>query len=138
MSTRPRQTPGHRGVEGVAVDEDVHEALLRAEGAGRQPLRAVCFGPMAASKRRISTVFGWIAGGSVGLILDYLLYLVIGEAYPLIPATFALFVAGCFGGMWLADRLGERSFRVLGVAAGLLLALAVTFLVSLVLTRAGG
>ena len=82
----------------------------------------------------MSTVFGWIAGGSVGLIADYGLYTAIGEGYPLVPATFALFVAGCFGGMWLSDRLGDRGFRLLGIAAGILLALAVTFALSIVLT----
>ncbi len=85
----------------------------------------------------MATVFGWIAGGSVGLILDYALWLAVGEGYPVIPATFAFFVAGAFFGMWLSDRLGERSFRVLGIAAGILLAVAVTFVVSLVLTQAG-
>lgn len=89
----------------------------------------------SARQRKLGTVFGWVAGGSVGLILDYALYIAIGEGYPLIPMTFGLFVAGCFAGMWLSDRLGDRGFRLLGIAAGILLALALTVAISLALTR---
>ena len=41
------------------------------------------------------------------------------------PTTFALVVLGCFGGMAVADRLGDRAIRVLGVSAGLLLSVAI-------------
>lgn len=66
-------------------------------------------------------MFGWIAGGSAGLLVNYGLFVAFGEGYPTAPTTFATFLAGAFGGMALADRLGERGFRPLGIAAGLLL-----------------
>ena len=89
----------------------------------------------SARQKRMGTVFGWIAGGSLGLITDFGLYVAIGQGYPLVPMTFALFVAGCFAGMWVSDRLGDRAFRMLGLAAGVLLALALTLAFAVVLTR---
>lgn len=89
---------------------------------------------MGKAKQRMGTVFGWIAGGSLGLVVNYAISLAWGPGYPLIPTTFGLFVLGCFGGMWASDRLGDRAFRVLGIAAGLLLALALTFVVAAMLT----
>ncbi len=81
----------------------------------------------AASRKRLGTVFGWIAGGSLGLLLNYALFLLLsdeaGHGYPTVPTTFVLFVAGAFGGMSVADRAGERAFRPLGIAAGILLAI---------------
>jgi len=85
----------------------------------------------------MGTVFGWIAGGSLGLIVNYLAFLAWGAGYPIVPTTFALFVVGCFGGMWLADRLGERAFRTLGIAAGVLLAMALTLVAGVFVTGQG-
>lgn len=72
-------------------------------------------------KRRMTTVFGWVAGGSLGLLVNYGLFLAVGEGYPTTPTTFVTFLAGAFGGMALSDRLGVRGFRPLGIAAGVLL-----------------
>lgn len=81
----------------------------------------------AAFRRRLATVFGWIAGGSLGLLLNYVLFLIVsdeaGQGYPTVPTTFVLFVLGAFGGMAIADRGGEKAFRPLGIAAGILLTL---------------
>ncbi len=67
------------------------------------------------------TIFGWIAGGSLGLLLNYPLYLLFGEKYPKEPTTFVFFAAGAFLGLRVADKLGPRGFRPLGLAAGILL-----------------
>ncbi len=72
-------------------------------------------------KQRMTTIFGWVAGGSLGLLVNYGLFLAIGEGYPTAPTTFVTFLAGAFAGMRLADHLGVRGFRPLGVAAGVLL-----------------
>ncbi len=72
-------------------------------------------------QRRMTTVFGWVAGGSLGLLVNYALFLHFGEGYPTTPTTFVTFLAGAFGGMYVADRLGVRGFRPLGIAAGVLL-----------------
>jgi hypothetical protein len=80
-----------------------------------------------AFRKRLSTVFGWVAGGSLGLLINYVLFLLVsdeaGQGYPTVPTTFVLFVAGAFGGMAVADRAGDRAFRPLGIAAGILLSL---------------
>jgi peptidoglycan/LPS O-acetylase OafA/YrhL len=77
----------------------------------------------ADSKRRLTTVFGWVGGGSLGLLLNYGFFLVSPSDYPVVPTTFVAFVGGAFGGMALADRLGPRGFRPLGIVAGISLAL---------------
>jgi hypothetical protein len=69
------------------------------------------------------TVFGWVAGGSLGLLTSYAAFLALGERYPKEPATFVLFALGAYAGMTLSDRLGPRRFGALGIAAGTLLAL---------------
>lgn len=74
-----------------------------------------------ALRARLTTVFGWIAGGSLGLLINYALFLAYGEGYPVTPTTFVLFLGGAFGGMSLADKLGPRGFTPLGIAAGVLL-----------------
>jgi peptidoglycan/LPS O-acetylase OafA/YrhL len=83
--------------------------------------------PVASPRQRMTTALGWVAGGSAGMLLNYALFLAFsdesGQGYPVVPTTFALFVAGAFGGMAIADRGGERVFRPLGIAAGVLLAL---------------
>ena len=78
--------------------------------------------PEEERRRRLTTAFGWIAGGSLGLLINWPLYLAFGEGYPTGPTSFALFLAGAFGGMTLADRMGTRAFKPLGIAAGILLA----------------
>ena len=87
----------------------------------------------ASGRRRLSTVFGWVAGASLGVLASYVAFLVWGPDYPATLATFVLFVAGAFGGMALGDRLGERGFRLLGIVAGVLLALALTVMVTVAL-----
>ncbi len=91
-------------------------------------------GKRAANKRRMATAFGWIAGGSLGLLANYAVFLGVGESWPVVPTTFVLFVVGAFAGMAVADRLGERAFRLLGVAAGILFAIALTLVVAVVMT----
>ena len=80
-----------------------------------------------AFRKRLSTVFGWVAGGSLGLLVNYAIFLAVsdesGQGYPTVPTTFVLFLLGAFGGMAVADRAGDRAFRPLGIAAGILLAL---------------
>jgi len=74
-------------------------------------------------RRRAGTALGWIAGGSLGLLVNYGLFVAVGASYPTVPTTFAAFVLFAFAGMGLADRLGDRALRVLGPAAGVLFAL---------------
>jgi len=90
----------------------------------------------ARGRRRMGTVFGWVAGGSLGLLINYGLFLFLGEGYPVVPTTFALFVVGCFGVMFAADRLGERAFRVMGIAAGILLAAALAMIATVLMAPA--
>jgi hypothetical protein len=86
--------------------------------------------------RRMTTVFGWIAGGSLGLLANYPLYLAFGESYPKGPTTFVAFLLGAFGGMAVADRLGARGFKPLGIAAGVLLALFMALVVAVLMSPA--
>jgi hypothetical protein len=81
-------------------------------------------------RSRLATVFGWLAGGTLGLLANYGLFVAIGEGYPTTYTTFGLFLMGAFGGMALADRLGAKGFKVLAVAAGVLLALLATVVVA--------
>ena len=94
----------------------------------------------AALKKRLTTAFGWIAGGSAGLLLNYLAFLAIadesGAGYPTVPTTFVLFVAGAFGGMAIADRGGEKAFRPLGIAAGILLSLFLALVAAVLMSPA--
>lgn len=84
----------------------------------------------SAMRARLSTAFGWIAGGALGLLVNTAIYRTVGEGYPTTYTTFALFLVGAFGGMWVADRLGPRGFKPLGIAAGILLALFVTWVLA--------
>jgi hypothetical protein len=86
-------------------------------------------------RRRATTVFGWLAGGSLGLLVNYGLFLAVGPEWQVIPSTFVLFIVGCFGGMWVADRMGVRGFKVLGLTAGVLLALAASLVVAVLMSR---
>jgi hypothetical protein len=87
-------------------------------------------------RRRLTTVFGWLAGGSLGLLANYAAFLAVGEGYPTVPTTFVLFLLGAFGGMAVADRLGVRGFRPLGIAAGVLLAIFMALVVAVLMSPA--
>ncbi len=87
--------------------------------------------PVAGRTReRLTTAFGWLAGGALGLLANYGILLAVGERYPTTYTTFGLFLVGAFGGMALADRLGVRGFKPLGIAAGVLLAVVVTLVLA--------
>lgn len=86
------------------------------------------------ARARARTSFGWVAGGCFGLLLNYPIYLAVGESYPKEPTTFALFAAGSMLGMWLSDKLGPRSFRALGIAAGVLLTLVIVLVLLVLLS----
>jgi len=88
----------------------------------------------ARSRQRYATAFGWVAGGTLGLLINWGISAAYGEGYPLTWTTFALFLAGAFGGMTLADRLGSRAFKPLGIAAGVLIAVLVALVLALALT----
>ncbi len=88
-------------------------------------------------RRRLSTVFGWLAGGALGLLVNYALFMLVGEGYETTWTTFVLFLAGAFGGMWVADRLGPRGFKPLGIAAGLLFSIFALVVVTTLLTPGG-
>lgn len=88
----------------------------------------------AERKRRLTTAFGWIAGVSSALLLNYAVFLAVGGGYPTVPTSFVAVVAGGFGGMAIADRLGERGFRPLGIAAGVLLAVVVVIVVGVLVS----
>ncbi|MEM9196207.1 MAG: hypothetical protein AAGF12_43995 [Myxococcota bacterium] len=79
-----------------------------------------------ANRAKLATFFGWLGGGSLGLVANYGIFLAYGPDYPVTPTTFVAVVAGCFLGMAVSDRLGERALRPLGLGAGILLALAIT------------
>ena len=84
-----------------------------------------------AQKRRIVTGLGWVSGGVAALMLNYVVYYVWGDGYPVQPTSFVAFVLGAFGGMALGDRLGEKGFRAMGVATGVVLAVALSLAVLL-------
>lgn len=69
------------------------------------------------------------------MLVNWGLYVTFGEAYDATWTTFVLFVSGAFGGMHLADRLGPRGFRPLGIAAGVLFALFVGMVLTMMLTK---
>ena len=72
------------------------------------------------SRRRIQTVFAWIAGGALGMLVSYGLFMLVGEAYPKEPGIVVPCGLGYYGAMRLADHHGPRSFKPLGIAAGVL------------------
>lgn len=74
------------------------------------------------SRARWGVVFGWVAGGAAGVLINTALEVALGASWPEAWGIFGLFVVGAFGGMRLAKTLGSRAFRVLGIAAGLLVA----------------
>lgn len=85
-------------------------------------------------RRRLTTAFGWIAGVCAALLLNGLVYRMVGDGYPQIPTTFVAVVAGAFAGMAIADRTKEAGFRPLAIAAGLLLAVVLWFVVAMLLS----
>ena len=89
------------------------------------------------TKQRLATAFGWVAGGALGLLINYGLLLAIGDAYPTTWTTFLLFLLGAFAGMAVSDRLGPRGFKPLGIAAGVLLALFVGVVLAVLMSPGG-
>ncbi len=82
--------------------------------------------PDSDPRRRWATALGWLSGGFGAVLLNLGAFTLWGEGYPIEPTSFVAFLAGAFGGMAAADRLGDRAFRVLGVATGLVAALALS------------
>ncbi len=76
------------------------------------------------SEHRIATGLGWFVGGGLALLLNYFAFVAVGPGYPAAPTSFVAFVAGAFGGMWVADRLGSKALKTLGISAGILIATA--------------
>lgn len=83
-----------------------------------------------SARARATTAFGWLSGGLSGLLINMVLAINVGEGYPTTWTTFLFFLVGAFAGMALADRLGERGFKPLGIAAGVLLALVISIVVT--------
>jgi hypothetical protein len=86
------------------------------------------------ARRRWASRFGWVAGVSLALVVNYGLFARTGPTYPLRVATFVAVVVGGFGGLALGDRLGPRGFRPLALAAGI----GLSILLLVVLTALGG
>lgn len=103
----------------------------RDESVAEDADDATAVAAAAETRRRLGTVFGWLAGGALGVLVNYGLLRVIGEGYPTTYTTFGFFLAGAFGGMALSDRLGPRGFKPLGIAAGVLLALIIALVLAL-------
>ena len=70
---------------------------------------------------RLGTVLGWLAGALGLLLVNFFVYHGYGDGYPVEPTSFAAVVIGAFGGMALADRLGSRAPKILGLLVGFLL-----------------
>ena len=87
----------------------------------------------AEARAKAGTALGWLAGGSLGLLLNYGIFFVYGADYPTVPTTFVAFVAGAFGGMHLADRLGAKGFKLLAIAAGVIFAVTVGVVLTVLL-----
>ena len=78
---------------------------------------------------KVQTMLAGAAGGSLGFLINYGLYLVFGENYPKEPTTFALFAAGAFVGMAVSDSFGGRAFRAIAWSASVLLTLTLMLVV---------
>lgn len=79
-------------------------------------------------RARLARVLGWIAGGIAGFLANYLAWSAAvdrGVPWPAEPTTFVAFVAGAFGGMAAADRLGARAAPILATVLAVLLVVAV-------------
>lgn len=81
-----------------------------------------------AGRKRVTTFFGWLAGAALALVINHIARLAVGDSYPTLPLTFGAVVVGAFSGMYVADRVGPRGFRPLGIAAGILLSVYVVLL----------
>lgn len=92
--------------------------------------------PARDSRARLTTAFGWVAGVCAGVLLNGLVFRIVGDGYPQIPTTFVAVVAGAFGGMAIADRAGPKGFGPLGVVAGLLLVLVLGLVAAMLLAPA--
>ncbi len=81
----------------------------------------------AAEKKssKLGTVLGWLAGALALLLANFFAFHAYGDGYPVEPTSFAAVVVGAFGGMALADRLGARAPKILGLVVGVLLGAAV-------------
>ncbi|MBO6936148.1 MAG: hypothetical protein JJ863_14295 [Deltaproteobacteria bacterium] len=77
----------------------------------------------AAKKKgsKLGTVLGWLAGALALLLVNFFAYHSYGDGYPVEPTSFGAVVVGAFGGMAIADRLGARAPKILGLTVGLLL-----------------
>ena len=71
--------------------------------------------------RKWMTVFGWVFGGSIGLLLNYVLLWRFPELVPVAMSTFVLFAGGAFAGMAIADKMPSSKAKILGFAAGIAL-----------------
>ncbi len=90
---------------------------------------------MTGNDKRIARGLGWVAGGGLLLLVNFAVALAVSPQYPnypVQPTSFVLFAAGAFGGMWAADKLGNRALKVMGLTTGVVLAL---FLLLFVLSR---
>ena len=85
-------------------------------------------------RQRMASAFGWLAGGNLGVLTNFAIMQAWGETYPVTYTTFGLFIVGAFGGIALADRLGPRGFRPLGIVAGVLMALTLGLVLAFLLT----
>ena len=92
--------------------------------------------PASDARARLTTAFGWVAGVCLGVLLNGLVFRLVGDGYPQIPTTFVAVVAGAFGGMSIADRAGARAFAPLGIAAGVLLAIVLALVAAMLLAPA--
>lgn len=109
-----------------AADSEVAEAEVAEANTEVAVPKAGGVDPGAEANRtrqRLSTVFGWLAGGSLGVLINFGIWQLVGEGYPVTYTTFAFFIPGAFGGMALADRWGPKAFKPLGLLAGVLFAL---------------
>jgi len=80
------------------------------------------------TRRRLTTIFGWLAGASLGVVINGSIFYLLDDDSWLMVSTFVFFVAGAFAGMAVADRFGARAFGPLGLSAGLLVALALAMM----------
>ncbi|MFK7991444.1 MAG: hypothetical protein AB8I08_35840 [Sandaracinaceae bacterium] len=102
-----------------AVEEDGDAPVDHQKAARRDALTK----RQLEDRRRLSTIFGWVAGAALGLLINFALFRLVGDGYPTTITTFGFVIAGAFGGMTVSDRLGPKGFKPLGIAAGVLLAL---------------
>ncbi len=114
-----------RTQEESAPDEpdDIEEELDDDPDTAVDPEEEARAARQRETQGRLSTMFGWVAGAALGLLINFALFRMIGGDYPTTITTFAFVIVGAFGGMTLSDRLGAKGFKPLGIAAGVLLAL---------------